>query len=90
MGTLGATAAVEAADIVLMEDDPSMILVILRIARETIGAIRQNAVLSIGMKLILLTLAATGLISMWTAITADVIIMLVTLFNALCLLKYPG
>ena len=42
------------------------------------------------MKLILLTLAATGLISMWTAITADVIIMLVTLFNALCLLKYPG
>ena len=90
MGTLGAAAAVEAADIVLMEDDPSMILVILRIARETIGAIRQNAVLSIGMKLILLTLAATGLISMWTAITADVIIMLVTLFNALCLLKYPG
>ena len=52
MGTLGAAAAVEAADIVLMEDDPSMILVILRIARETIGAIRQNAVLSIGMKLI--------------------------------------
>lgn len=90
MGTLGAAAAVEAADIILMEDDPSMILVILRIARETIGAIRQNAVLSIGMKLILLTLAATGLISMWTAITADVIIMLVTLFNALCLLKYPG
>lgn len=90
MGTLGAAAAVEAADIVLMEDDPSMILVILRIARETIGAIRQNAVLSIGMKLILLTLAATGLISMWTAITADVVIMLVTLFNALCLLKYPG
>lgn len=90
MGTLGAAAAVEAADIVLMEDDPSMILVILRIARETIGAIRQNAVLSIGMKLILLTLAATGLISMWTATTADVIIMLVTLFNALCLLKYPG
>lgn len=90
MGNLGADAAVEAADIVLMEDETELILTLLRIARETMGAIRQNLVISLGIKTILLLLAATGLISMWTAIVADVMIVIVTLFNAMWLLRYPS
>lgn len=89
MGGLGADAALEAADIILMEDEPFKIINAIRISRGTVRAVRQNLTFSIGMKVILLFLAFYGYVSMQDAIIADMGVMLVNILNSFWVLKYP-
>ena len=72
MGGLGSDAAIEAADIVLMDDKPSKIAHAIRIARRTLSIVRQNIVFALAVKLLVLVLSAVGLVSMWAAVFADV------------------
>lgn len=89
MGGLGADAALEAADIILMEDEPSKIVNAIRISRGTIRAVKQNFVFAIGMKVILLVMAFFGYVTMRNAIIADMAVMLINILNAFWVLKYP-
>ena len=82
MGALGSDAAIEAADIVLMDDDPAKIALAMRIARRTISIVYQNIVFALGVKAICLILGAIGKASMWTAIFADVGVMVIAVLNA--------
>lgn len=86
MGGLGADAALEAADIILMEDEPYKIVTAIRISRETIKSISQNFVFAMIMKVLLLILAFIGLISMRRAIVADIGVMLLGLLNSFWIL----
>ena len=83
MGALGSDAAIEAADIVLMDDDPAKIALAMRIARRTISIVYQNIVFALGVKAICLILGAIGKASMWTAIFADVGVMVIAVLNAM-------
>lgn len=83
MGGLGSDAAIEAADVVLMDDKPSKIAVAVRIARRTIRIARQNVWFAIGVKVSILALAAVGLGTMWMAIFADVGVTVLAVFNAM-------
>ena len=83
MGGLGSDAAIEAADVVLMNDKPSDIATSIRIARRTIAIARQNAVFSIGVKALVLLLAALGLAGMGLAVFADVGVMVLAVMNAM-------
>ena len=83
MGALGSDAAIEAADIVLMDDDPLKIAVARRIARKTMRIVRENIVFSIGIKILVLFLCAVGLANMWAAIFADVGVMVLAVLNAM-------
>lgn len=83
MGAMGSDAAIEAADIVLMDDDPLKISVAKRIAKKTLRIVHQNIVFSIGVKVIVLVLGAIGLASMWAAIFADVGVMIIAVLNAM-------
>ena len=83
MGALGSDAAIEAADIVLMDDDPLKIAVARRIARQTMRIVRENIVFSIGVKILVLLLCAVGLANMWAAIFADVGVMVLAVLNAM-------
>ena len=89
MGGLGADAALEAADIILMEDDLSKIINAVRISRGTIRAVKQNFLFAIGMKLLLLLLASFGYVTMKNAILADMVVLLINLLNSFWVLKYP-
>ena len=89
MGGLGADAALEAADIILMEDEPSRIVNAIKISKGTIRAVKQNLVFAIGMKVILLFLAALGYVTMQNAIIADMAVMLINILNSFWVLKYP-
>ena len=82
MGALGSDAAIEAADVVLMDDDPAKIALAMRIARRTNGIVYQNIVFALGVKGICLILGALGIASMWTAIFADVGVMVIAVLNA--------
>lgn len=82
MGALGSDAAIEAADIVLMDDDPAKIALAMRIARRTLRIVYQNIVFALGIKAACLVLGALGLASMWTAIFADVGVMVLAVLNA--------
>lgn len=82
MGGLGSDAAIEAADIVLMDDDPSKISLAMRISRKTLGIVHQNIVLAIGVKVVVLALGAIGIANMWFAIFADVGVMIIAVLNA--------
>ena len=82
MGALGSDAAIEAADIVLMDDDPAKIALAMRIARRTIRIVYQNIVFALGVKGLCLILGALGMASMWTAIFADVGVMVLAVLNA--------
>ena len=82
MGALGSDAAIEAADVVLMDDDPAKIALAMRIARRTNGIVYQNIVFALGVKGICLILGALGIASMWTAIFADVGVMVLAVLNA--------
>ena len=86
MGGLGADAALEAADIVLMEDEPYKIVRAIRISRETIRSVNQNFVFAMMMKVLLLILAFVGLISMRRAIVADIGVMLLGILNSFWIL----
>ncbi len=83
MGALGSDAAIEAADVVLMDDDPMKIARAIRISRKCLGIVKQNIVLALGVKLICLLLAALGIANMWVAIIADVGVMIVAVLNAI-------
>ena len=83
MGGLGSDAAIEAADVVLMDDKPSKIAVAVRIARRTIRIARQNVWFAIGVKVSILVLAAAGLGTMWMAVFADVGVTVLAVFNAM-------
>lgn len=83
MGGLGSDAAIEAADVVLMDDKPSKIAVSVRIARRTIRIARQNVWFAIGVKVSILALAAVGLGTMWMAVFADVGVTVLAVFNAM-------
>lgn len=82
MGALGSDAAIEAADIVLMDDDPSKIALAMRISRKTLKIVHQNIVFALAVKLACLLLGAVGLVGMWWAIFADVGVMILAVLNA--------
>ena len=83
MGALGSDAAIEAADIVLMDDDPIKIPKAIRISRKCLGIVKQNIVFALSIKVICLILAAFGIANMWVAIIADVGVMILAVLNAI-------
>ena len=82
MGALGSDAAIEAADVVLMDDDPAKISLAMRIARRTLRIVYENIVFALAVKFACLLLGAIGMASMWTAIFADVGVMVIAVLNA--------
>lgn len=83
MGAMGSDAAIEAADIVLMDDDPLKISKAIRISRKCLRIVRQNTIFAIGVKFICLLLGALGIANMWAAIFADVGVMVLAILNAI-------
>ena len=83
MGAMGSDAAIEAADVVLMDDDPMQIAKAIKISRKCLGIVYQNIVFAIGVKLICLLLGALGIANMWLAIFADVGVMILAVLNAI-------
>ncbi len=83
MGAMGSDAAIEAADVVLMDDDPLKIAKAIRISRKCLGIVYQNIVFAIGIKALCLILGAMGIADMWLAIFADVGVMVVAVLNAI-------
>ncbi len=90
MGAMGSDAAIEAADVVLMDDDPMQIAKAIKISRKCIGIVRQNIVFSLVIKFGCLALVAVGVADMWAAIFADVGVMILAVLNAIRALKYKG
>ncbi|MFT4104304.1 MAG: heavy metal translocating P-type ATPase [Lacrimispora sp.] len=90
MGGIGSGAAVEAADVVIMTDEPSKLVDAIRIARKTIGIVKQNIVFAIGIKVLVLFLSAFGLASMWIAVFSDVGVSVLAILNAVRALKYEN
>ena len=87
MGALGSDAAIESADIVLMDDKPSRLPLAVRIARKTMRIVRQNIVLALGVKILILILGALGLANMWLAVFGDVGVLILAILNALRCMK---
>ena len=87
MGALGSDAAIEAADVVLMDDKPSKVALAVRIARRTLRIARENIWLAIGIKLLVLLLAAFGLATLWMAVFADVGVTVLAVLNAMRALR---
>ena len=83
MGAMGSDAAIEAADVVLMDDDPLKVVKAIRISRKCMRIVHQNIVFAIGIKLICLVLGALGFADMWLAIFADVGVMIIAVLNAI-------
>ena len=83
MGAMGSDAAIEAADVVLMDDKPSNIARAMRIARKTMGIVWQNIVFALGVKFLVLVLAAVGIANMWLAVFADVGVAVIAILNAM-------
>ena len=90
MGGLGSDAAIEAADVVLMDDKPSKIALAIRIARRTLHIASENAWFAIGIKLLVLLLAGMGVATMWMAVFADVGVTVLAVFNAMRALQVKG
>ena len=90
MGAMGSDAAIEAADVVLMDDDPLQIAKAIGISRKCIGIVRQNIVFSLVVKFACLALTALGYANMWAAIFADVGVMIIAVLNAIRSLKYKS
>ncbi len=82
MGALGSDAAIEAADVVLMDDKPSKIPLAMAIARKTLAIVRQNIIFALGVKGLVLAFTAVGLANMWLAVFADVGVMVLAVLNA--------
>lgn len=83
MGALGSDAAIEAADVVIMDDHPAKIAAAIRIARKTLSIARQNILFALGVKFVILTLGAAGIATMWEAVFADVGVSIIAILNAL-------
>ena len=88
MGGIGSDAAVEAADVVIMTDEPSKIVDGIQIARKTMGIVKQNIIFAIGVKILVLILVAAGQASMWAAVFADVGVSVLAILNAIRALNY--
>ncbi len=89
MGGLGSDAAIEAADIVIMTDEPSKIITAVKISQKTLNIAKQNTIFAIGIKILVLILSAFGLASLWLAIFADVGVTVIAVLNSLRTLS-PG
>ena len=87
MGGLGQDAAIEAADVVIMDDKPSSIVKAIKMAKKTLKIVKQNIVFAIGVKVLVLLLAAVGVASMWYAVFADVGVCVIAILNALRAMK---
>ena len=87
MGSMGSDAAIEAADVVLMDDDPGKIADIVRISRKTMGIVMQNIVFALGVKFVVLAMGAFGVANMWEAVFADVGGSVIAILNAMRALK---
>ena len=87
MGGLGSDAAIEAADVVIMDDQPSKIALAIRIARRTLSIAHQNVYFAIGVKVAVLLLATFGLATMWLAVFADVGVTVLAVLNAMRALR---
>lgn len=87
MGGLGSDAAIEAADVVIMTDEPSKIARAMEISRRTLAIVKQNIIFAIGVKVVILILAACGIASMWTAVFGDVGVAVIAILNAMRALK---
>ncbi len=83
MGAIGSDAAIEAADVVIMDDNPLKIASAIRISRHTLHIVRQNIILSLGIKFCVLALGAFGLVNMWLAVFADVGVTVLAVLNAI-------
>ena len=88
MGSLGSDAAIEAADVVIMDDDISKIASVIAIARKTMRIVKENIVFALGVKLIILVLGALGLTTMWLAVFGDVGVAVIAILNSMRALKY--
>ena len=87
MGTMGSDAAIEAADVVLMDDDIRKIAGVVKIARKTIGIVKQNIVFALSVKILVLILGAVGIANMWAAVFADVGVSVLAILNAMRTLR---
>lgn len=87
MGSMGSDAAIEAADVVLMDDDPGKIADIVRISRKTMGIVMQNIVFALGVKFVVLAMGAFGVANMWEAVFADVGVSVIAILNAMRAVK---
>ena len=87
MGAMGSDAAIEAADIVLMTDEPSKIAETMKIARKTLRIVKENIVFAISVKILILILGAFGISTMWEAVFADVGVSFLAILNAIRVLK---
>ncbi len=90
MGGLGSDAAIEAADVVIMTDEPSKIAAAMRISRKTLGIVKQNILFAIGVKVLVLLLAAVGIANMWLAVFADVGVAVIAILNAMRAMQIKG
>ena len=90
MGAMGSDAAIEAADIVLMDDQPSKIAAAIRISKKTLRIVRQNIVFALAVKALVLVLGAAGVANMWEAVFADVGVSVIAILNAMRALKNKG
>ena len=87
MGGLGSDAAIEAADVVIMNDNPSKVVSAIKIAQKTIQIVKENIIFALGIKILFLILGAFGVITMWGAVFADVGVTLIAVLNSLRALK---
>ena len=87
MGGLGSDAAIEAADVVIMTDEPSKIVKAMQISKKTLSIVKQNIIFAIGIKVLVLLLAAVGIASMWAAVFADVGVAVIAILNAMRAMK---
>lgn len=90
MGSMGSDAAIEAADVVLMDDDVRKIAAVVKISRKTLGIVKQNIVFALGVKALVLLLGAFGLANMWEAVFADVGVSVIAILNAMRALQYSA
>lgn len=89
MGGLGSDAAIEAADVVIMTDEPGKLVTAIRIARKTMRIVRQNIVFALGVKAVVLVLGALGMTNLWAAVFADVGVSVIAICNAIRALRPP-
>ena len=88
MGSMGSDAAIEAADVVIMDDDLDKIGRIIRISRKTMSIVKANIVFAIGVKFLVLGLGALGIANMWSAVFADVGVATLCILNSMRMLRY--
>ena len=87
MGGIGADSSIEAADVVIMTDQPSKIITVMRLAKKTMRIVKENIIFAIGVKVLVLILTAIGLSTMWQAVFADVGVSVIAILNALRALR---